>query len=564
MVAQKYVEVINIREINMANNDELKIILENQIEKLLSSNNKEEKSINEESLKSVMKHLGLSNDLIPLAKKVFELAPKTKVLWLHLCECTGCSESLLRSASPSFDELIFDFISLDYHETLMAANGSKAEELLENLLEEEFILAVEGAVAAIDTFFLTIGAHAESGYEILEKVARKANAIFAIGTCSSFGGIQAAYPNPSKTCGISEVLTQKVVNIPGCPPSDINIVANLIFFSLFKILPELDSQNRPLWAYGKCLHDLCERKAKFESGEFAEHFDDEAAKNGACLFKIGCKGPYTYNNCPKVKFNAKTSWPVASGHGCIACSEKDFWDDFGFLEKPMANAFAYAKFSQKNENKILKNYNLTYEDLKNTIKEDEIVLSLKENSEILYKDEKQNICNFLNFEFESNLKIVLNNISKNKLGAKLVENYSKQFPSQYNFIQENFNEESMPSKDIWKFFELNFILAKGKFLEDKKEFIDYALNYHFKHPSPYDFKLSINEMEAKLDVSKSLRMPLIYLCGGLDFEGIAFSCLKAFGKSIIKINENFKDKRLALNINEELNSAFLQELLIHS
>lgn len=59
----------------------------------------------------------------------------------------------MRSELPSFDELIFDF-SLEYHETLMAANGTKAEELLEYVLEEDFILAVEGGVAAIDTFFL--------------------------------------------------------------------------------------------------------------------------------------------------------------------------------------------------------------------------------------------------------------------------------------------------------------------------------------------------------------------------------------------------------------------------
>ncbi|EJM0344764.1 hydrogenase small subunit, partial [Campylobacter jejuni] len=324
-------------------NEELKNILEDRIKKLENSTLKEDKVINEESVKILARHLSLGNEIPALAQRFFQIAPKTKLVWLHLCECTGCSESLLRSELPSFDELIFDFFSLEYHETLMAANGTKAEELLEYVLEEDFILAVEGGVAAIDTFFLTIGAQGESGYEILEKLAAKAKAIFAVGTCSSYGGIQAAYPNPSKTCGISEVLSQKVVNIPGCPPSDINIIATLSFFALFGVLPELDEQNRPVWAYGKCLHDMCERKAKFESGIFAEHFDDEAAKNGACLFKIGCKGPYTYNNCPKVKFNAKTSWPVAAGHGCIACSEKNFWDEFGNYEKPMANIFSYAK-----------------------------------------------------------------------------------------------------------------------------------------------------------------------------------------------------------------------------
>lgn len=487
-------------------NEELKNILENRIKKLEISTLKDEKNINEESVKILAKHLSLGNEIPTLAQRFFQIAPKTKLVWLHLCECTGCSESLLRSELPSFDELIFDFFSLEYHETLMAANGTKAEELLECVLEEDFILAVEGGVAAIDTFFLTIGAKGESGYEILEKLATKAKAIFAVGTCSSYGGIQAAYPNPSKTCGISEVLSQKVVNIPGCPPSDVNIIASLTFFALFGILPELDEQNRPVWAYGKCLHDLCERKAKFESGIFAEYFDDETAKNGACLFKIGCKGPYTYNNCPKVKFNAKTSWPVAAGHGCIACSEKNFWDEFGNYEKPMANIFSYAK--------------LCNEELKQEF----------------FPDEQIKILEQIDFEFESNVKLILQNIAKNKLGALLVENYKKSFEKNYTFIEQNFDENSMPSKDLWKYLEINFILAKGEFLKDKHKFLVAAKNYAFKHTSPYDFKLSINAEKPKLEVSKSFRMTLIYLCGGLDFEGIAYSVLKTFEDNIAKIS----------------------------
>lgn len=487
-------------------NEELKNILEERIKKLEISTLKDEKNINEESVKILAKHLSLGNEIPILAQRFFQIAPKTKLVWLHLCECTGCSESLLRSELPSFDELIFDFFSLEYHETLMAANGTKAEELLECVLEEDFILAVEGGVAAIDTFFLTIGAKGESGYEILEKLATKAKAIFAVGTCSSYGGIQAAYPNPSKTCGISEVLSQKVVNIPGCPPSDVNIIASLTFFALFGILPELDEQNRPVWAYGKCLHDLCERKAKFESGIFAEYFDDEAAKNGACLFKIGCKGPYTYNNCSKVKFNAKTSWPVAAGHGCIACSEKNFWDEFGNYEKPMANIFSYAK--------------LCNEELKQEF----------------FPDEQVKILEQIDFEFESNVKLILQNIAKNKLGALLVENYKKSFEKNYAFIEQNFDENSMSSKDLWKYLEINFILAKGEFLKDKHKFLVAAKNYAFKHTSPYDFKLSINAEKPKLEVSKSFRMTLIYLCGGLDFEGIAYSVLKTFEDNIAKIS----------------------------
>ncbi|MFH0206872.1 oxidoreductase, partial [Campylobacter jejuni] len=149
-------------------NEELKDILIKRIEKIENSDLVDKKTINEESVKALAKHLSLGNEIPALAQRFFQIAPKTKLVWLHLCECTGCSESLLRSELPSFDELIFDFFSLEYHETLMAANGTKAEELLEHVLKEDFVLAVEGGVAAIDTFFLTIGAEGESGYAILE------------------------------------------------------------------------------------------------------------------------------------------------------------------------------------------------------------------------------------------------------------------------------------------------------------------------------------------------------------------------------------------------------------
>ncbi len=77
--------------------------------------------------------------------------------------------------------------------------------------------------------------------------------------------------------------------------------------------------------YGETVHDNCPRLKHFEASEFAPSFDSEEAKKGYCLYELGCKGPVTYNNCPKVLFN-QTNWPVAAGHPCIGCSEPDFWD----------------------------------------------------------------------------------------------------------------------------------------------------------------------------------------------------------------------------------------------
>jgi [NiFe] hydrogenase small subunit len=83
--------------------------------------------------------------------------------------------------------------------------------------------------------------------------------------------------------------------------------------------------------FGKSVHEQCQRLKHFENGEFADSFDSEEARNGWCLYNLGCKGPSTYNNCPTAKFNSLdnkpgANWPVAAGHPCIGCSEPNFWD----------------------------------------------------------------------------------------------------------------------------------------------------------------------------------------------------------------------------------------------
>ena len=133
--------------------------------------------------------------------------------------------------------------------------------------------------------------------------------------------------------------------MPGCPPNEKNIVGNVLNFILFGTLPSLDAYNRPKWAYGRRIHDLCERRGHFDAGEFVQTFGDEGAKNGYCLYKVGCKGPYTFNNCSQERFNSHTSWPVQAGHGCIGCSEPDFWDNMGPFEEPLSNRLYKSVFN---------------------------------------------------------------------------------------------------------------------------------------------------------------------------------------------------------------------------
>ena len=293
--------------------------------------------------------LALPASFAPSVAKAAELADRLPVIWLHMAECTGCSESLLRTDAPTIDSLIFDYISLEYHETIMAAAGWQAEENLENAIEKykgKYVLMVEGGIPDGETEnYLTVGPKGYTGKQIAQHASQNALAIFAIGTCSSFGGVQAAYPNPSNAKALSKITDKPVINIAGCPPSEKNIVGNVLNFLLFGTLPALDVYNRPKWAYGRRIHDLCERRGHFDAGEFVEEFGDQGAKEGWCLYKVGCKGPYTFNNCSQERFNQHTSWPVQAGHGCIGCSEPDFWDKMAPFEEPLGDRLYESVFS---------------------------------------------------------------------------------------------------------------------------------------------------------------------------------------------------------------------------
>jgi len=229
---------------------------------------------------------------------------------------------------PWIDTLVLEIISMEYHETVMAAAGHQAEDTLAAAVKKyngKYICVVEGAVATKYN-----GAYGKIGgrtfLEIANDVCKKAAATIAIGACATFGGVQAAAPNPGGYKGVGEAIGIKTVNIAGCPPNPINFVGTVVNYLLLGKLPELDSLGRPLFAYGKTVHDQCPRRGHFENGEFVTEFGSAEAKMGYCLYEMGCKGPSTYNNCPTAKFNDGTSWPVEAGHPCIGCSEPDFWD----------------------------------------------------------------------------------------------------------------------------------------------------------------------------------------------------------------------------------------------
>ncbi len=251
---------------------------------------------------------------------------RPSVIWLHFQECTGCTESMLRAEHPTLEKLILDVISLDYHETLFAAAGHQAEAARKAAMKAnkgKYLLVVEGAIPTKNNgIYCKIGG--QTAIELLKECAADAAAVVAIGSCASWGGMPSTPPNPTGASSAGEVLGKVIPNIPGCPPNPYNFLATVVHFLTFGKLPDVDELGRPKFAYSRLIHENCERRAHFAAGRFAKEFGDEGHRKGYCLYKLGCKGPETYANCPAILFGdvGNASWPVGTGHPCIGCSEK--------------------------------------------------------------------------------------------------------------------------------------------------------------------------------------------------------------------------------------------------
>ena len=264
--------------------------------------------------------------------EALETKKKPVVVWLEMQACTGDTESLLRASKPKVGDLILDVISYDYHETIMAPAAKQAEKSLADVVKNhkgQYIAIVEGSIPTADGgVYCCIGGR--TGVDIIKEVCGNAAAVIAAGNCAWDGGLAAAKPNPTGAKGVKDIISNvPIVNLPGCPMNVENLTAVIVHFLTFRKLPVLDTMGRPLFAYGKRIHDNCERRAHFDAGQFVRSWGDEGHRQGWCLYEMGCKGPETYHNCPTIKWNEGTSWPVQSGHPCIGCAAPHFWDAMG-------------------------------------------------------------------------------------------------------------------------------------------------------------------------------------------------------------------------------------------
>ncbi len=254
-------------------------------------------------------------------------AKRPSVIWLHFQDCTGCSETLLRTSRPDVADLILNVISLDYHETLMAASGYQAEAALKQAVDEnagKFVLVVEGSIPTKDKgqYMKLAG---KPAIDVLNEIGNKAAAVIAMGSCAAWGGVPSADPNPTGAQGVDSILTSKpVVNLPGCPTNPYNLLAVVLEYATMNRLPALDQYNRPKFAFDRLIHDHCPRRAHFDNGRFVKEFGDEGHRQGWCLYKMGCKGPVTHAACSTRHFNETPDvWPIGIGAPCVGCTEKD-------------------------------------------------------------------------------------------------------------------------------------------------------------------------------------------------------------------------------------------------
>ena len=215
--------------------------------------------------------LGMGSTAAATMARALETNPRVPVIWMHGLECTCCSESFIRSAHPLVKDVVLSMISLDYDDTIMAAAGHQAEEILAETKEKykgKYILAVEGNPPLNEGGMFCI----DGGKPFVEKLkwmAEDASAIIAWGSCASWGCVQAAKPNPTQATPIDKVILDKpIIKVPGCPPIAEVMTGVITFITTFGRLPELDRQGRPKMFYSQRIHDKCYRRPHFDAGQF--------------------------------------------------------------------------------------------------------------------------------------------------------------------------------------------------------------------------------------------------------------------------------------------------------
>jgi hydrogenase small subunit len=290
------------------------------------------------------------------------------VLWLTSgLGCDGDSIAMTAATNPSLEDLLRG--CLPGMPPVVLYNAVFAFESGEDFMRtwfkaaagrlDPFLLVLEGSVPNEeingDGHWAGLGTDAATGQPILtntwiDRLAPRAAAVLALGTCAAYGGIPAMRNNPTGAMGLRDYLGWKwvsrlgvpIVNVPGCPAQPDNITETLLrlVLHLTDLGPalDLDEQGRPAWIFGRTVHESCDRAGLAEHGQFSTGHGD-----GRCLVKLGCKGPVVKCNVPvRGWVNGVGGCPNVGGI-CMACTMPGFPDKYMPFVEPDTAARLYAK-----------------------------------------------------------------------------------------------------------------------------------------------------------------------------------------------------------------------------
>jgi hydrogenase small subunit len=282
------------------------------------------------------------------------------VLWITAgLGCDGDTVAFTAATQPSIEELVLGAIpgipKLRLHNPVLApANGDDFLQPFRRAIRGElppFILVVEGSIPneAIknEGYWAAMGTDPDTGQPIktcdwIDKLAPRAWAVVAAGTCATYGGVHAMAGNPTGCMGLPDYLGWQwrsagdipIVCIPGCPVQPDNMSQTLLYLlqqaaGLAPMIP-LDEALRPTFLFNASVHELCDRGGYYEQADFAAEYGSPK-----CIVKLGCWGPVVVCNVPKRGWMNGVGGCPNVGGVCIGCTMPGFPDKFmPFLDEP--------------------------------------------------------------------------------------------------------------------------------------------------------------------------------------------------------------------------------------
>ena len=282
------------------------------------------------------------------------------VLWITAgLSCDGDTISTTAATQPSIEDLVLGALpgipKIKLHNAVLAyENGDEFLEIWRQAAAgrlEPFLLVVEGSIPNEDNkpegYWAALGNDPETGQPIptctwIDRLAPRAWAVVAAGTCATYGGIHAMQGNPTGCMGLPDYLGWQwksqagipIVCVPGCPVQPDNFTETLLYLlyqavGLAPMIP-LDELLRPTWLFGSTVHEGCDRAGYYEQADFAEAYGSPK-----CIVKLGCWGPVVQCNVGKRGWmNGLGGCPNVGGI-CIGCTMPGFPDKFlPFMDEP--------------------------------------------------------------------------------------------------------------------------------------------------------------------------------------------------------------------------------------